>query len=390
MKNIYIISLLLFTVYSAQAQNSKSYEITGNIKNIPPAKIYMVTMKRSRNNSLSQPIIDSAIILDGRFKFHRDTILLEPSWNTNIYYVDEKTKEKKLLSFVNKYNPQIKQGNFILENANIKIEGDMNGDLYLTGSPESEMLYRYGLPSAGLYRMTAKIDSLKKIKDTGKLAEAVKFKNDSLISFKNKLLSIARENPWSWMAMINIYQNAEMFTPTELADISRIFSNEVMNTTTGLKLSSYQRQSGSLVTGAKFPDFNFRDVNQRPISLDNVKGKKGTLVIFWASWCGPCRAEIPELKKLYAQYKTKGINFISISTDHDLKAWKKAVKTEAMPWTNISNLPGNNNDINRKYNITAIPAVFLLNSNNKIIMPNEYRITEISDNLNSLTKLMEK
>lgn len=389
MKNIYLISLLLFTTYFTNAQNSKSYEIIGNVKNIPASKLYMVTMKRAKDNSLSQPIIDSAIIIDDKFRFHRDTTLLEPSWNTNIFYID-KNKKGISLGFINKYNPTIKQNSFLLENKKMKIDGDLNGNLYLTGSPESDMMFRYGLLSPGLYKMNNKIDSLKKIKDADKLAQAVRFKNDSLILFKNKLLSIAEENPWSWIALLNVYQNAEIFNPTELERISKIFTTDVMATPKGLKLSKYQQQSGTLISGAKFPDFTYKDVNRTLISLDKVKGKNGTLVIFWASWCGPCRAEIPELKKLYSQYKNKGINFISISTDHNLQAWKKAVKEEAMPWQNVSNLPGNNDDINKRYNITAIPAIFLLNSKNEIIMPNEYRNVEIRANLEKLQNTIIK
>jgi thiol-disulfide isomerase/thioredoxin len=238
--------------------------------------------------------------------------------------------------------------------------------------------------------MNNKIDSLKKTKDADKLAEAVRFKNDSLILFKNKLFSIAKENPWSWVALLNVYQNAETFTPTELAHITKIFTKDVMATPKGLKLSKYQQQSGILISGAKFPYFTYKDINRNLVSLDKARGKNGTLVIFWASWCGPCRAEIPEFKKLYAKYKNKGINFISISTDHDLQAWKQALKTETMPWQNVSNLPGNNDDIYRRYNVSAIPAVFLLNSKNEIVMPNEYRVAEIRDHLEKLQSAIIK
>lgn len=385
MKTTVLIPLILFIACSATAQISKSYEIIGDVKNLPATKLYMVTMKRAKDNSLSQPLIDSAIVVNGKFKFHKDTTLLEPSWNTNIFYRDE-NKKSKSLSFVNKYNPAIRNESILLENGNMKIEGDFNSKLYLSGAPENDVIARYGLLSAGLYKMNDRIDSLKKTKDAEKLTQAIKFKNDSLLRFKNKLFSMAKENPWSWAALLNVYQNAELLTPAELEQMVHIFTKEVMATPKGLKLWSYQQQSGNLISGSKFPRFIYKDINGALIPMDKVTGKKGTLVIFWASWCGPCRAEIPALKKLYALYKKEGINFISISADHDIKAWKKAVKDESMPWQNVSNLPGDHEEIFKKFNVNEIPAVFLLNAQNEILMPNEYRIAEIRDNLNKLSE----
>ena len=384
MKIILSLGVALTTVFFANAQQTSLYQIIGEIKNLPDAKVYLVTLKRGKNNSLSQPIIDSATVKDGKFRFYKDTTLLEPSWGTNIFYVDKATKKRKSLSYINKYNPKNSSSSFLLENKEMEIHGDMKTGLFLSGSPESDMLNRYGLLSPGLYILNNKIDSLKKIGEVNKLAEAVRFKNDSLILYKKKLFRIASENPSSWMALLNIYQSAEVFTPAELARVSKIFTGDLMSTPKGIALSNYQKQSGSLIVGATFPSFEYKDVNQNLISLNEVKGKTGTLVIFWASWCVPCREEIPELKKIYSEYKNRGINFISISTDHDVNAWKNAINTETMPWTNLSNLLGSKDEIYRRYNINAIPAIFLLNSKNQIIMPNAYRINEIRDNLKKL------
>jgi len=75
---------------------------------------------------------------------------------------------------------------------------------------------------------------------------------------------------------------------------------------------------------------------------------------------------------------------VSISTDHDIHAWKGALKKENMPWVNISNLPGDDKLINKTYNITAIPAIFLLDAQNKIVMPNDYRISVLKENIEKM------
>ena len=75
---------------------------------------------------------------------------------------------------------------------------------------------------------------------------------------------------------------------------------------------------------------------------------------------------------------------VSISTDHDIVAWRQAMKEESMAWTNLSNLPGDGKIINSTYNIYAIPSVFLLDAENKIVMPDEYDIPTIREYIEKL------
>ena len=75
---------------------------------------------------------------------------------------------------------------------------------------------------------------------------------------------------------------------------------------------------------------------------------------------------------------------VSISVDHDINAWKKALGIELMQWPNISNLPGDKNEIYKKYNINAIPAIFLLDEKNNIVMTNDYRMPVLRENLDKM------
>src|SRR5699024_2728385 len=83
---------------------------------------------------------------------------------------------------------------------------------------------------------------------------------------------------------------------------------------------------------------------------------------FWASWCGPCRAEIPNLKKEYKKYHDKGFEIVSFSLDHKREAWEKALKEEQMPWINISDLKAYTSPIVKDYGISGIPAEYLVDS----------------------------
>ncbi|WP_316839076.1 TlpA disulfide reductase family protein [Pedobacter gandavensis] len=377
----FLLSIFTFSNF-IYAQQKHPYEIIGNVKNIPSGKVYMVTMKRTASNDLNWPIIDSAKVLDGNFRLHKDTILLEPSWATHIYYIDPATKKQVTLLFQNKYH-HAPSNNLLLENTKMNIEGDVKDPkgLLLTGATETEISDRYGLLSPGTHKIEEKIAALKKSGNQAELTKAVKLKNDTVITFKKTILMLANQYPSSWMMMTNVYQNTEHFTPTELAEITQVFTKEVLQTPKGQKLLKFAQSSKDLVKGARFPAFSYKDANQKRISLNDVKGKNGTIVVFWASWCGPCREEIPELKTLYAEYKSKGINLVSISIDHNIKAWKKALSIEKMPWPNLSNLPGDKEEIIRKYNTTAIPAIFLLDAAGLIVMPNDYRMVELRAHL---------
>ncbi|KQS35788.1 hypothetical protein ASG14_09995 [Pedobacter sp. Leaf194] len=368
------------------AQSLTGYEIEVNVSHVNTKKIFLTTMKRTPAQNLYWPVIDSTSIIDGKGIFKRDSVLAEPSWSSGIYYVDTLSGKRMDFSFHNKAQNMGKHGNFILENARIKIYGDMKdaSGLTITGSNETDMNMRYGLLQPNTSKINKLIDAAKKKGDNKGLSVALSAKNDSVRSFKQLLNKLTEQHPTSWMILINVYQNASLLTPSELAEITGKFDKTLLATPKGKSLVNFTQRSKSLVIGAKFPTFNYVNSDGKRTTLDNVKGKRGTLIIFWASWCGPCRREIPELKKIYKSYTPKGINMVSISTDHDIVAWRQAMKEESMAWTNLSNLPGDGKIINSTYNIYAIPSVFLLDAENKIVMPDEYDIPTIREYIEKL------
>lgn len=119
--------------------------------------------------------------------------------------------------------------------------------------------------------------------------------------------------------------------------------------------------------GKNAPVFSVTDANGQSISFKSlIKGKKYILLDFWASWCGPCRKEIPNLKTQYGKYAAKGLEIVSVSVDKNASDWQKALTEEKLPWPNYRDQSG----IADLFSVKAIPAVFLIDGKGKIIGEN--------------------
>jgi peroxiredoxin len=121
-----------------------------------------------------------------------------------------------------------------------------------------------------------------------------------------------------------------------------------------------------LVVGAKFPDFNVSDLNGKSLSVANYKGKV-VLIDFWATWCGPCVAELPNVLDTYQKYHSQGFAIVGVSLDEDRQKLESFVKEKNMTWQQYFDGKGWQNELAVKYGIEAIPATFLLDGNGKII-----------------------
>jgi thiol-disulfide isomerase/thioredoxin len=102
------------------------------------------------------------------------------------------------------------------------------------------------------------------------------------------------------------------------------------------------------------------------VSLKESLGKV-TIVDFWASWCGPCRAESPNMVALYKEFHSKGLNIIGVSLDKDAAKWKEAIAKDKLSWIHVSNLKFWDEPIAKQYKVESIPAIFILDSKGNVI-----------------------
>ena len=208
-------------------------------------------------------------------------------------------------------------------------------------------------------KLNLKLDDLWNIYDENLRTEVkndlnfAKLYPDSLTALKLIYSRISRQEG---MSFYEVYES-----------VFNNFSDAVKLSQEGKEMSEKLKEFKQSKVGSIAPKFIVKDINGITLSLEDFKNKKYVLIDFWASWCGPCREELPYIKELYEKYGQKDFEIISISKDEDLTRWKNAIQKEGIGiWKQISILE-NDNSIEKKYFVYGIPHKILIDKNGNII-----------------------
>lgn len=358
---------VLFLLVSANSFAQKGFTISGDVSKVKDliAKVYLNYYADGKST------MDSAEVKDGKFSF--TGTLADPVMGSLRAKYQEVPGAKSMKAI--SYNRDIKQ--VFLENSKIKIASvDSFANATIKGSKShtayvswTDLTKEETAQSAALNKEYSEFYKKKDQAGMDKIDAAF----DKLTEQKNiKNKQYLKDNPSSPIAMFVLKQyagydiNADDVEPMFLA-----LPEQLRASPAGKDMTEKLETAKKTGVGKMAMDFTQNDTLGIPVSLSSFRGKY-VLIDFWASWCGPCRQENPNVVKAFNAYNSKGFTVLGVSLDQPTAKdkWMKAIHDDKLTWTQVSDLKYWKNDVAVQYGIQAIPQNFLIDPQGKIVGKN--------------------
>lgn len=262
---------------------------------------------------------------------------------------------------------------FLEKGAKLKLKGDVDAieAAMISGTPLNEDMARYRSSIAelvkakvphyrsGMEAYRAKQPYEAHFNEVEKYEEQIKPKTEAFIS----------ENPASVASAYLVRRTFYYEDEEKLALYFNKLQKDALSSKYGIDIRKKVEINAKTGVGQMAMDFSQNDADGKAIALSSFKGKY-VLIDFWASWCGPCRKENPNVVKAYNEYKDKGFTILGVSLDQKKEPWLKAIEKDQLTWTHVSDLKFWQNEVAVQYGIQSIPANLLIDPTGKIIAKN--------------------
>jgi len=198
--------------------------------------------------------------------------------------------------------------------------------------------------------------------------------SDCVKEIQKILQNFITKNPSSYISLVVLNELSDPSSDLDAATIEKLYKNlseSVRRTELGQELEIRIFSKNRTAIGSVAPDFTQNDPNGKPVKLSSFRGKY-VLIDFWASWCGPCRQENPNVVRAYAQFKNKNFEILGVSLDNPnaKTAWLNAIEKDKLTWPQVSDLQGWKNQAARLYGVESIPHNLLIDPNGVIVAKN--------------------
>jgi peroxiredoxin len=349
MKKVFALFLTISIVLSCSEPNEKNFKISGTLSGLDEGEL--ILQKRGDDGYYD---IDTAILKEGKFEF------VMAMQQPEAFYL--KIDEKRPLVF-------LAGDDDIIINADIENLKEAS----ISGSIAQDQYNDYKSSVAEFDERSDKLyDVYKEARKSGetRLADSLEALMDEIYEEKGEFIkSYIANNSSSYAGPYVVSRNLYRYELPELTEIVDNIDTSLNEYVYVKKLNDRIEILKSVEVGQPAKDFAMEDTAGNSVNLNSFRGKY-VLVDFWASWCGPCRRENPNVVAVYNDYKDKGFDVLGVSLDKNKEAWLEAIDDDDLTWTHVSELTGWKSSAGKLYGVLSIPSNVLVDPDGIIVARN--------------------
>lgn len=367
MRRILTIAILGLLLIHCKQENRTGYVINGNAKEVyNGVRVYL----KSVDNQGRQIVNDTAIVINGAFKMNGT--IDEPS----VRFLAVDGAQGELIFMLENSDITIDIDKTVLMKS--KVTGSETNNDFRTFQDEMERMAEANKDLIIHYRTAINNKELRKKDSIRTILEKY---SEQISGYPLKYLNENNDTYFS-LNLLGLEINNPKIDLKAYMEAFNNLTPRLKETPKGKEISAkldelykeYQKIA-HLEVGKLAPNFEAPTPDGKMVSLDDLKGKV-TIIDFWAAWCGPCRKENPNVVRIYNKFHDQGLEIIGVSLDGNRrqndpkKSWLDAIEKDNLVWTQVSNLQYFNDPVARLYNISSIPATFILDKDGKIAYKN--------------------